>query len=87
MESNKATRQFTDINLAAALASSGETLIDTEYGNGRVHFVFNDSPTLKKAVRNWWSGKLTVSAPRYAEFLNRFKDLVFSIKRSGKRNS
>lgn len=71
-----------DMGLAAALYTSGYKLADMDDTNPKkVKFIFNvssDDEQLKQDIKNYWSGKLMVSAYDLAQNTKMLKSRIYS---------
>lgn len=70
----------TDLGSAAALLAAGFALqkLDRETNPGRAYFVFEDSPKLRTALDDYWSGGLMVDAKAYFESSKWLKSRIYN---------
>ena len=64
----------TDIGLAAALVSCGNSIADVIFSDQKItHFVFDPSGQIKEDVERYWNDTLTVHARTMFEMLKAFE--------------
>lgn len=70
-----------DLGLAAALISVGLHIEDRRRDErSRVFFLFADSDDLRKAIDDYWSNELDVSALAFSEALKSLKNIIYGDK-------
>jgi hypothetical protein len=70
-----------DLNESAAILCVGFDLLSTEEDpNGRVYFVFPDTPELQATVKAYWACTLQVTARYYADAIKTLKNVIYKDK-------
>ncbi len=75
------SQQFetSDLGLATALVSSGNSLFSVDKSNPRrVIFIFNQTSELSDKVDQYWSGQLHVAANSYMDHVKYLKAMIYS---------
>lgn len=67
-----------DLSETAAILCVGFDILSTEEDpNGRVYFVFLDTPELKNTVKAYWDCTLQVTARYYADAIKTAKNVIY----------
>lgn len=72
------TTSLKDFGLVAALITIGFTVKETELYGQRIHFVFDDNSALQKAMHDYWSNALMVSASHYYDSTKQLKSRIYN---------
>lgn len=73
------TVKVNDLGLTAALISRGCELLEMERGaNGRVYFVFENSPEINRDIQWYWEDRLRVPARSLVEDMKMLKTRIYS---------
>jgi len=68
-----------DLGLAAALVSSGHTIVATEHDDsGRVYFIFQENRQIVKATADYWADTLLVKARTYNDSIKMLKSRIYA---------
>ncbi len=71
-----------DLGCSAALVSAGFDLLDLDKSNPRrAVFVFNLTEALLQAEKEFWSGRLMVSAKAYFDCIKMLKSRIYGASR------
>ena len=71
-----------DLNEAAAILCLGFDFHSTEIDtNGRIYFLFPDSPELQNATKAYWACSLQVTARYYSDAIKTLKNVIYRDRR------
>jgi hypothetical protein len=85
MKKELETTLISDLGCATAIVCEGILPIELikEKNSPKVFFVFNQTPTVKKVVDSYWTGKHLSPSRAYFENLKMLKNRIYSIKENG----
>lgn len=79
MEEESHTISIRDLGVVAALISCGFEIVFTHMDDsGRMHFVFNETLALSRAVEDYYADSLTVKARRFFDNTKMLKGRIYS---------
>jgi len=67
-----------DLSIAALLYASGKKLINSEYIDARIWFIFEGRLSCEKLVESYWRKEVTVNAKEFSDAMRTLKDLIFN---------
>lgn len=74
---NNQQLKIKDLGLAAALVALGFETDRDAFENGYVSFVFATSPTLEKAIDDYWANRLHVQARSHFDAIKMLKNRIY----------
>ena len=79
MDMDEQTTKIRDLGLAAALASCGFEMRETERDvGGQTYFLFIKTDELERAVSDYWADTLSVKARKYSDNIKMLKSRIYS---------